>query len=54
MAKRLKSKLPRVSQLDDGGYAIDVEPGICITFQRDGEPKEAIAFAIHPLHFYAC
>jgi hypothetical protein len=34
MAKRLKSKLPKVSRLDDGRLAIDVERGTRILYWR--------------------
>lgn len=38
MARQLmKAKLPRVVQLDDGRYAIDIEPGVTILFSRDGD-----------------
>jgi hypothetical protein len=37
MAKLVKTKLPRVTELDDGRYAIDIEPGVCILFSRDGD-----------------
>jgi hypothetical protein len=33
----MKAKLPRVVQLDDGRYAIDIEPGVTILFSRDGD-----------------
>jgi hypothetical protein len=41
MAKQLvKAKLPRVVQLDDGRYAIDIEPGVSILFSRDGDLRK--------------
>lgn len=34
---KLKTKLPRVTELDDGRYAFDVEPRIRILFWREGD-----------------
>jgi hypothetical protein len=36
MAK-LKNTFPRITELDDGRIAIDVEPGTCILWKRDSD-----------------
>ena len=36
MAK-LKNTFPRITELDDGRIAIDVQPGTCILWKRDSD-----------------
>jgi hypothetical protein len=33
----VQARLPRVTELDDGRYVIDIEPGVSILFSRDGD-----------------